>query len=147
MSDVLFVDGRPAFREELLSRLLVALTEAAVTAEDSCVQEISGHHGAANKAVDTGRLMGSITWRTELGGDSPRQPVKPNPEAGPDDGIRGVAGKGTAYVGTNVSYAQHVEFGTKRMRARPFLRCGMEAAKGDIIRIFIHRLGAKEVTG
>lgn len=147
MSDIVFVDKRREFQAGFDRLLEVALTESAITAEDKCVQEISGHGNPDNKAVDTGRLMGSITWRTELGGDSPRQPVKPNPEAGPDDGIRGVAGKGTAYVGTNVSYAQHVEFGTKRMRARPFLRCGMEAAKGDIIRIFIHRLGAKEVTG
>lgn len=147
MSDIVFVDKRREFQAGFDRLLEVALTESAITAEDKCVQEISGHHGAANKAVDTGRLMGSITYRTSTGGDEPRTPVRPNPDAGSEDGLKGSAPKGTAYIGTNVEYAQHVEFGTKRMRARPFLRCGMEAAKCDIIRIFIHRLGAKEVTG
>jgi HK97 gp10 family phage protein len=55
--------------------------------------------------VDTGRLRSSITWR--LGRDNV-----------------GLA----AIIGTNVSYAPYVEFGTTRTPARPFLRAGIEAA-------------------
>lgn len=45
--------------------------------------------------VDTGNLRGSITH--EVAGDS-------------------------VYVGTNVEYAPHVELGTSRQKAQPFLR-------------------------
>jgi HK97 gp10 family phage protein len=38
-------------------------------------------------------------------------------------------GEVTGYVGTNVEYAPFVELGTRRMRARPFLRPALEAAR------------------
>jgi HK97 gp10 family phage protein len=56
--------------------------------------------------VDTGRLRSSIS--RELGEDT--------------DGL-------VARVGTNVDYAPHVEFGTIRMRAQPYLRPALSAAK------------------
>ncbi len=141
MSDIVFVDKRREFQAGFDRLLEVALTESAITAEDKCVQEISGHGNPDNKAVDTGRLMGSITYRTSTGGDEPRAPVKPNPDAGTDDGLKGSAPRGTAFIGTNVEYAQHVEFGTKRMRPRPFMRVGCENAVPLIRRIFTRRLG------
>lgn len=45
--------------------------------------------------VDTGRLRNSISHAAQLG---------------------------SAYIGTNVEYAPHVELGTSKMAARPFLR-------------------------
>lgn len=57
--------------------------------------------------VDTGRLRASIAY--EIGKDG-----------------RGIVGR----VGTNVNYARHVEFGTGRMRAQPFLRPALSAARG-----------------
>lgn len=65
--------------------------------------------GAAAKhlcPVDTGRLRSSITWR--LAADA-----------------RGLV----ALIGTNVHYAPHVEFGTSRARAQPFLRPALRAAR------------------
>ena len=56
-------------------------------------------------AVDTGRLRSSITH--DLGVDG-----------------RGLYGM----VGTNVEYAIFLEFGTRHMRARPFLRPALRAA-------------------
>lgn len=141
MSEIVFVDKRREFKAGFDRLLEVALTESAITAEDKCVQEISGHGNPDNKAVDTGRLMGSITYRTSTGGDEPRTPVRPNPDVGPEDGLKGSAPRGTAYIGTNVEYAQHVEFGTKRMRPRPFMRVGCENAVPLIRRIFTRRLG------
>lgn len=52
-------------------------------------------------AVDTGRLRNSITHEVA------------------EDGL-------SAVVGTNVEYAPYVEFGTRRMRARPFLFPALE---------------------
>jgi HK97 gp10 family phage protein len=57
--------------------------------------------------VDTGRLRSSIA--RDLGGDS--------------EGI-------VARVGTNVEYAPHVEFGTSRQQAQPFLRPALDAVRG-----------------
>jgi HK97 gp10 family phage protein len=62
-------------------------------------------HAKRLAPVDTGRLRSSITH--EVGGDS-----------------EGIA----ARVGTNVEYAPHLEYGTSRMKARPFLRPALQAA-------------------
>lgn len=55
--------------------------------------------------VDTGRLRSSINWRMARDG-------------------RGLLG----IVGTNVTYAPYVEFGTSRAGAQPFLRPALQAA-------------------
>ena len=72
--------------------------------------------------VDTGRLRSSIGYKTptKTEGDltvSPR--------------------KNEAYVGTNVEYAGHVEFGTRRAAAQPYLRpaAGVLKGEGEVRRI------------
>lgn len=55
--------------------------------------------------VDTGRLRSSINW--QIGQDG--------------DGL-------LAMVGTNVEYAPHVELGTSKMAAQPFLLPALDAA-------------------
>lgn len=57
--------------------------------------------------VDTGRLRASVSY--DVGADN-----------------RGVVG----YVGSNVEYAPHVELGTARTAARPFLRPAIDAGRG-----------------
>lgn len=39
-------------------------------------------------------------------------------------------GEGRYRVGTNVTYAPYVEFGTRRTRAQPFMRPAVEAVRG-----------------
>lgn len=39
-------------------------------------------------------------------------------------------GEGHYRVGTNVTYAPYVEFGTRRTRAQPFMRPALEAVRG-----------------
>lgn len=56
-------------------------------------------HAKRNCPVDTGRLRNSVS--TEVTSD--------------DD-------ENNVYVGTNVEYAPHVELGTKRAEAQPFLK-------------------------
>lgn len=60
--------------------------------------------------VDTGRLRSSIA--NEMGRD--------------DRGL-------VARIGTDVHYASFVEFGTRRMRAQPFLRPALDAVKGGVL--------------
>lgn len=73
---------------------------------------ISGHHGIELKAVDTGRLMNSITHAVQSNKDS----------------IKGL-------IGTNVEYGPYVELGTYKMPARPFLRTAFYNSKKKILRI------------
>lgn len=93
---------------------LTALLHSSPVAADLAVRAIRVESAAKNYAtginggpnVRTGRLRGSITWR--LGQD---------------------AHSVYADIGTNVEYAGYVELGTRRMRARPFLRPALEHAR------------------
>jgi len=71
---------------------------------------ISGHNDKWMRAVDTGRLMNSIIHKV----------IKK------DLKVR---------IGTNVEYAPHVEFGTKIMPPRPFLRQAFIESKPEIRKI------------
>lgn len=46
----------------------------------------------------------------------------------------------TAYIGTNVEYAPHVEYGTKRMKAQPYLRPAIDNNRKIAQRIFSNEL-------
>jgi HK97 gp10 family phage protein len=72
--------------------------------------------------VDTGRLRASITtaW-TGYGGDRARM-TSPVPETQQNDPVSVPTDKDfTVQIGTNVNYASHIEHGTVKMEARPFL--------------------------
>ena len=75
---------------ELHRKIPVILEALGIEAEGNAVAEITDM-----KAVDTGRLRGSISHAKD---------------------------NDSAYIGTNVEYAPYVELGTYRMAARPFLR-------------------------
>ena len=68
--------------------------------------------------VDTGRLRNSIVFATETEtgtGSAPAESSDYSPHATPE--------QGEVYVGTNVEYAPHIEFGTSRgISPYPFLR-------------------------
>lgn len=53
--------------------------------------------------------------------------------------------KGQAEVGTNVEYAAYVEYGTKYMKAQPYMRPGAEASRETIRGIFKKRLGSVKI--
>jgi HK97 gp10 family phage protein len=77
-----------------------------------------GAHGEGIAAglcpVDTGRLRASIT--------------------------SGMVDDSTVAVGTDVEYASHVENGTSRQKAQPYLRPAIENHKGDYKAILESRL-------
>lgn len=58
---------------------------------------LAENYAAKKCPVDTGNLRGSITHEVD-------------------------AGDNAVYIGTNVEYAPHVELGTSRQKAQPFLR-------------------------
>ena len=89
-NDLRIDDHSGLCKEELERRIPVILEALGIEAEGNAVDEIT-----IMKAVDTGRLRGSISHAVS-GND--------------------------VYIGTNVEYAPYVELGTHKMAARPFLR-------------------------
>lgn len=90
-------------------------------------------------AVDTGFLRNSITYcldgsstaTAEYQDDAGNQTGEYGGEAPANgDGTRSV------YVGTNVYYAPYVEFGTRKMDARPFLSSSIQGHKSDFEELF-----------
>ena len=149
--DVRFMDGsKEAFSE--IERLRdVALMEGAILAAGECIVRCP---------VDTGHLKASITYIVQTakgGGDVPNcwpgkkgtkiRMGRRTPDVCREDGqshpggMEGLSSPGISYIGTNVSYAPHVEYGTKRQEPQPYMRPGMIAAAPQIERIFERRLG------
>lgn len=82
--------------------------------------------------VNTGRLRGSITWALSEGvrqGDIIGKSAQKGDEVGrPDREAKRII----AVIGTNVKYGPALEFGTRKMAARPFLRPALEKARAKI---------------
>jgi HK97 gp10 family phage protein len=89
-----------------------------------------------------GYLAASINTQTKEGGTNVENSGKYAKEKAPA-GYEGESIKkiekpvddGVAHVGTAVSYASHVEFGTVKMDAQPFLRPAFDLAQGKVLEI------------
>lgn len=62
----------------------------------------------ARVPVDSGRLKGSITYATR------KKQTRPSGNAKSDDGVSTPRDEWTVHIGTNVEYAPHIEYGTKK---------------------------------
>lgn len=110
-------DHTPEFLSAFEKALENGLTAIGMTAEGHAKRKITDY-----PAVDTGRLRNSITYA--LSGEKPPKSyyydnsgnAYLNEGAAPKDKEKAV------YIGTNVEYASHVELGTSKMGARPFLK-------------------------
>jgi hypothetical protein len=89
--------------------------------------------------VKTGRLRGSIQTAS---GDGQR--TKPEAQGGFIDRVKYFFGKDTieaptdpheTFVGTPVEYGPHMEYGTIKTSAQPFLRPALDIAKGRALTI------------
>lgn len=96
-------------KRKLKQFALIKIEEIGQYIEGQAILKISK---GATKAVDTGRLKGSITH--EVGERKDEVYTR---------------------VGTNVKYATYVEFGTYKMNPRPFLRLGLKHSEKGIKRI------------
>lgn len=90
--DVSITDNTDEVKNALPEQIERALIAIGFEAERHAKQALTDQ-----KAVDTGRLRGSVTNIVEIGEQS-------------------------VYIGTNVEYAAFVELGTSRMAPRPYLR-------------------------
>ncbi|HYX06830.1 MAG TPA: HK97 gp10 family phage protein [Bacteroidales bacterium] len=100
---------------------------------DRAIFNISGHAGKDLQAVDTGRLMDSITYAT----NGYLSKVRSKALAG--DGVSKPQEDLTVKIGSNVEYAPYIEIGTSKITSRPFLRTALNENIPEIKQI----LGAK----
>lgn len=126
-AEVKLTDNSELFKnasEEAIERALEAI---GIQAEGHAKQMIT-----SSGAIDTGLLRNSITHAISgepaaidsYSGDRPSK-YKKNGDI-PEGSYNGVApkaprGQKAVYIGTNVEYAPYVEYGTSRMKARPFI--------------------------
>ena len=89
-------------------------------------------------AIDTGRLRGSITHATRDGVSRVR--TSGNADAGQGDAVSRPRSVYEVWIGTNVEYAPHVEYGTKKMPARPYMRPTLDNNRKLVVRLFADAL-------
>ena len=103
------------------------LVAACIVIEDHVLKEIKAKH-----IVDTGRLRGSITYATSTKRSYPKG------EAKGSDAVSAPTFKGIGHVGTNVEYAEYVEYGHRtrgggRVAPRSYMRAGLDKGKRKAI--------------
>lgn len=77
---------------------------------------------------DTGLLRASINWKTAANGDGLESPAELGNELTD-------AGNNEVKIGTNVEYAEYMEYGTARLPGgKPYLRVALRVMKSDIIK-------------
>jgi len=110
----IFEDNSPEYLKELEKKKLEILK-----AFGNELQKSIQNFMIEDKVYDTGRLHGSISYCTPSGDFSNLQAVN-----SPNDAIRGIREKDTVVYGSNVPYANYVENGTTKQRARRYVKIG-----------------------
>ena len=147
-----FEDNSEKVKKEIRENIALGLTEAAIHLEGEC---------AIRCPVDTGHLRASIShiaprssghydgercYKGKSGTKVHKGQKKPgycreNEHPGT---LQGMKDENAAYVGTNVEYAPYVEYGTKRMKAQPYMRTGLSASIEAMKEIFSRRMKTDE---
>lgn len=126
-------DNRDAVLKELDDRVKLALKAVGMQA----VSDVT----ADPIPVDTGLMKNSITYA--VSGESP---AKGSYRANTGNGSGSYRGRApndkipAVYIGTNVHYAKYLEFGTSKMKPRPFLRVKLKANLGRYKEILLKYL-------
>ena len=86
------------------------------------------------RAIDTGFLLNSIHSTSRAGSNYDKARSEAKARNGDGEMFPELRmGKGEAAVAAGAEYARHVEYGTVRMTARPFMRQAVERASGDAV--------------
>ena len=113
---------RKSYRKQILARMKTKRDQALVIVGRQAIGFVK-----PLVPVDCGFLRSSITFATST------EPGKPTREAGKGGGsitapisvVPEKPGEGHVVIGTNLHYAPHIEYGTVKMSAQPFLRPGI----------------------
>ncbi len=124
-------DGVKKVKKDAVKRSLFAMGTKAV---EGSVDAINGIYGMDLRAVDTGRLMSSISFITPEGKGKKPDNAPTSTASKPGDEISGTSDENSVIVGSNVEYAEYVHNGTVKMGARPFIRTGIDKTRDDMKR-------------
>lgn len=106
---------------------LSGLVAASITLEGEIVKNIQNMN-----IIDTGRYMGSITYRAYKSRSYAKNP---------DDAVQSIPEKFESLIGTNVVYAAHLEFGHHAGKTfvppRPAIRRAFDESKQKIQNVFV----------
>ena len=92
--------------------------------------------------IDTGRLRGSITYQTADKGSHPEYPATESDKISKPAEFFGLSGKDRIVdIGSGVEYAAYNEYGTYRMRARPYLRPALRRSRTPLTKAFRNLIG------
>lgn len=111
--------------------ILTALTEQAKLALEAVGYQAVSDITKDPIPVDTGLMKNSITFA--LSGEAPKTgdySADNGDESGSYSGTAPRDKEPTVYIGTNVTYAKYLEFGTSKMTARPFMMPKLKANLG-----------------
>lgn len=132
MTTIEFKDYSAESKEEIKSRTLKALTMCGLVVEKFAKQLAP---------ADTGLLRNSITWA--LAGKKPaaksykaNKPKNGVIQTGEYSGTAPNDDELSVFVGTNVEYSPHVELGTSRQEAQPFLKPAAANSKNALEQCF-----------
>ena len=131
MSGVSIGDNSDKFLAALRSNKAAALEAIGLMAERHAKEALT-----EQSAVDTGRLRGSVTYATSVAHSQPQYPATAE-----DAEPHGKPRDDEVYIGTNVEYAKYVEYGTRYMRARPYLKPAATGHGDEYRRVVIAQFG------
>jgi HK97 gp10 family phage protein len=116
--------------EVIINKNTFALKGGEEGLKESILQTaIRVHAGATSKApADTGALRNSIMWRTSWDGDGG---FNSQGGARADEKLTERPGEDEAIVGSGMSYATYQEFGTRYMKAQPYMRPAGDEVRGS----------------
>jgi HK97 gp10 family phage protein len=90
--------------------------------------------------IDSGNLKGSITWRTEkqqgafnVEGNNKTGTMISGPSGGQMQMVK-ASGGDEVHVGTNVEYAEYVEYGAGGRAAQPYMRPAIDENRRNLVR-------------
>ena len=138
-TNIVYRDNSDLIVDALEKAINNGLTAIGMAAEGHAKRKITSY-----PAVDTGRLRNSITFA--ISGE------KAHISSYNDNDGNYYSYSGTApadkekavYIGTNVDYGKHVELGTSKMAARPFLKPAATEHKEEYKRIMEAALKSAE---
>ncbi|MFA7167436.1 MAG: hypothetical protein WC096_00895 [Sphaerochaetaceae bacterium] len=118
---VKFVDHSVEVKAAVARQRDIALVEGAVIIEGECIVRCP---------CDTGHLRGSIGYKA-VGVESYGNQDSHDPAPATEEKLQGTPGTGEAIIGTNLSYAAHVEYGTRyqKLQAKSSSLSGVETAE------------------
>ena len=125
---------RKSYRKQILARMKTKRDQALVIVGRQAIGFVK-----PLVPVDSGFLRSSITFATTMKSSAkPRVPAKAK-RAGITEAAEKIGSPeeiGHVVIGTNVHYAPHIEYGTVKTSAQPFLRPGILNNKQELANTF-----------